>query len=407
MNLSEVPIKLRKELAIELRNHILEFWMVHAVDNTNGGFYGRVNRLNQPIQNALKSAILNSRMLWTFAAAYRLIGDSRYSSVADSAFRYCENKFWDGSHGGVYWMLDHTGVPFDTRKHNYAQAFALYGFSEYYRATGNKSALDRSVDLFSLLEKHALDRENKGYHEAFNRAWKPLSDAKLSDEKIVVKRSMNTHLHLLEAFTNLYRVWPDETLRNRLKMLIELLTGPMYDSENHHFFPFFDEEWNVVETTYSYGHDIEASWLISEAAHMIDDNSLIETTNSLAAEIAQATIHEGIDHVYGGVFYQGKNGEVVDTDKHWWVQAEAIVGLYDAYQKTGNDEFLHAAVQIWIYTKDKVKDHQYGDWFFRITQSGEPYLNEDKIGPWKCPYHTARACMEIIRRTEHILSPTG
>jgi len=406
MNSSELPVKLRKELDNELRNHILEFWMVHAIDNTNGGFYGRVNRLNQPVQNAHKSAILNSRMLWTFAAAYRLFGDSRYSSVADNAFSYCEDKFWDRSHGGVYWMLDRTGTPVDTKKHNYAQAFALYGYSEYYRATGNTSALNRSIDFFSYLEKHALDRENKGYREAFDRTWEPLSDAKLSDEKIVVKRSMNTHLHLLEAFTNLYRIWPDETLCDRLKMLIELFIGPMYDSENHHFFPFFDEQWNVVETTYSYGHDIEASWLISEAAHMVDDNDLIETTNSLAAEIAQATTHEGIDQVFGGVFYQGKSGQVIDTDKHWWVQAEAIVGLYDAYQKTGNEEFLHAAVQIWTYTKDKVKDHQYGDWFFRITQGGKPYLDEDKIGPWKCPYHTARACMEILKRTSNVLSPS-
>jgi cellobiose epimerase len=402
MKAVDVCTKLRDELDAELRNHILEFWMKHAIDRTYGGFYGRVNRFNNPVEHAHKSAILNARILWTFSAAYRMLENTRYRLIADYSYAYIEEKFWDKKYGGVYWNVDGKGIPFDSKKHSYAQAFALYGYSEYFRATGNTSALNRSIDIFSHLEKHAFDRENKGYHEAFDPNWNPLSDAKLSDEEIVVKRSMNTHLHLLEAFANLYRVWPDETLCDRLKMLIELHISPMYDSENHHFFPFFDEEWNVVETIYSYGHDIEASWLLSDAAHMVNDNDLIKSTDTLIAEIAHKMLQEGIDHVHGGVFYQGKNGQVIDTDKHWWVQAEAIVGLYDAWQKTAKDEFLYAAHEIWSYAKDKLIDRKYGEWFFRITREGHAYQNEDKVGPWKCPYHTARACMEILQRTSDI-----
>jgi len=406
MKAVDLQLKLRKELDAELRNHILEFWMAHAIDHKNGGFYGRVNRYNRPIENALKSAVLNGRILWTFAAAYRMIGDAEYRSVADDAFVYIEEKFWDKEYGGVYWLVNGTGQPYDRKKHNYAQAFALYGYSEYFRATGRQNALDRSIEIFNLMEKHCFDGDNNGYREAFYREWNLLPDAKLNDEDIVVKRSMNTHLHILEAFTHLYRIWPDKTLHDRLKMLIELFLVPMYDSKHHHLYPFFDEQWNVVDTVYSYGHDIEASWLLSEAANVMNNARLITATNKLAEEIAYSTLNEGVDKVNGGLFNSGKEGEVVDTDKQWWVQAEAIVGFFDAYQKTCNVEFLNAALQIWSYVKDKVKDHKYGDWFFMISQDGKPYLNEDKIGPWKCPYHTARACMEIMHRTEHILSPS-
>lgn len=408
MNAVDLQLQLRKELDAELRKHILEYWMTHAIDHEHGGFYGRVNRYNQPVENALKSAVLNTRILWTFAAAYRMIDNVKYRSVADDAFDYIDKRFWDKEYGGVYWLVNDTGQPYDRKKHIYSQAFALYGYSEYYRAAGYQNALERSIEIFNLMEKYCFDDENNGYHEVFNNAWNPLPDAKLNDEDIVVvKRSLNTHLHIIEAFTNLYRIWPDNILYNRLKMLIELFLGPIYDMKHHHLYQFFDEQWNVTDTVYSYGHDIEASWLLSDAATVLNDARLIAATDKLAEEIAYTTLIEGMDKVNGGLSNSGKDGEVVDTDKQWWVQAEAIVGFFDAYQKTGNEEFLNAAVQIWSFAKDKVKDHKYGDWFFKISQNGKPYLNEDKIGPWKCPYHTVRACIEVIRRTEHVLSPTG
>jgi cellobiose epimerase len=406
MKAIDLPLKLSKELDAELRDHILEYWMAHAIDRTHGGFYGRVNRLNRPVENAPKSSVLNTRILWTFSAAYRLLGDPRYRSIADHAYAYVEEKFWDHEYGGVYWMLDHTGVPIDRKKHNYAQAFALYGFSEYYRATGNQAALDCSIEIFALLEKHCLDKEMRGYREAFDHTWNPLTDARLDDEAGVVLRSMNTHLHILEAFTNLYRIWLDALLLDRQKMLTELFLGEIYDAHNHHFFTHFDEQWNVVDTAYSYGHDIEASWLLTEAAEVINDAHLITATGRLSEEIAHSVLNEGMDKINGGVFNLGRGGEVIDTDKQWWAQAEAIVGFFDAYQKTGYEDFLFAASRIWSFAKDKVIDRKHGEWFYRLSAEGKPNLNEDKIGPWKCPYHTARACMEIMHRSEKIISPS-
>jgi cellobiose epimerase len=302
--------------------------------------------------------------------------------------------------------IDRAGVPIDRKKHNYAQAFALYGYSEYYRATGDRSALDRSSEIFSLLDNYSLDTDLRGYREAFDHAWNPLRDARLNDENIIVQRSMNTQVHILEALTNLYRVWPDTTLYERIKMLIELFLGPMYDSKSHHFFTFLDEQWKVVDTTYSYGHDIEASWLLSEAAHVINDTLLITTTDRVSGETAYSVLNEGMDNVNGGLFNLGKDGAVIDTNKQWWAQAEAIVGFFDAYQKTEHMDFLDAASRIWSFAKDKVIDRKYGEWFYRLSADGKPDLSEDKIGPWKCPYHTARACMEIMHRAENVVSPS-
>ncbi len=391
---------LRKELDAELRGHILRYWSDHAVDSEHGGFIGRIDSHNRKVEFAHKGAILNTRILWTYSAVHGMFNDSHSRELAGRAYAYIERYFRDGEHGGLYWLLDHLGTPSDTKKHTYAQAFAIYGYSEYYKATAHKPALDRAVEIFNLLEHHSYDRIYSGYHEAFTRDWEPLDDARLSADNVLEKRSMNTHIHLLEAYANLYRIWPGELLRERLKTLVELFLGPIYDAKNHHFHSFFNEKWNPKSLVYSYGHDIEASWLISDAARTLGETRLVEETDRLAREIASTTLDEGVDERYGGVFYLGEGGRPVDTDKQWWAQAEAIVGFLDVYQKTSDEVYLDAALRIWSFTKEKIIDHTYGDWFYRIAWNGKPYLEEDKIGPWKCPYHTVRACLEVINRIE-------
>ncbi len=404
MKTNEVLRKLRTELEKELREHILEYWVVNAVDDKHGGFYGRVNRENQPVEHADKSSVLNSRILWTFAAAHRLFGKQHYKDTADRAYAYSDDKFWDVEQGGIYWMVDYRGIPSDSRKHMYAQAFALYGYSEYYRATSHTYTLDRAIELFNLIEKYGFDPVNNGYHESFDQAWKPLDDARLSEDNAKEMRSMNTHLHILEAYENLYRVWPDKLLHTRLKDLLELFMGPMYNSTNHYFYSFFDETWKPRSRVYSFGHDVEASWLINDAARTLGEPNLMETSERLVREVCAHVLQEGVDTVNGGVYDIGDSGTVTNSDKQWWVQAEAIVGFIDAYQKTGNSDYVDASMHIWSFIKDKVIDKKYGDWFFKISETGMPYLEEDKIGPWKCPYHSARACMEVLSRVDTILS---
>jgi cellobiose epimerase len=400
MNTSAKLTGLRDEMRTELYDHILPFWINHVIDTQGDGFYGRIAGDNVVVSDAPRSAILYTRILWTFSAVYRLLKDKIYLEVADRAYRYIEQHFWDWDYGGVYWMLGSTGGPSDTKKHTYAEAFAIYGLSEYYRATSHQTALKKAVEMYNLLEHYSLHDKTKGYYEAFTRDWTPLSDVRLSEKDVAEHHSMNTHLHLLEAYANLFKVWPNDTLRKSLTSLIELFLGPLFNRTSGHYYTFLDENWCPRSEIYSFGHDIEASWLIYDAARVLRDDTLIRKTRDAMFSIAEVTLHEGLDREFGGLFYSGVGGTLLDTDKHWWVQAEAIVGFVNAYYESPTDEFLDAAYRIWDFTRKYIIDRENGEWFFRVNRKGIPYTDEDKVGPWKCPYHNVRACLEILERTE-------
>lgn len=393
-------MSMEQELRSELEDRILPYWSTKTLDETHGGFIGRIDGENRVIPGAQKSAILNARILWTYSAAFRVLNRPELKDIADRAQRYVIDHFWDAKHGGLYWMLDHRGEVFSSKKHAYAQAFGIYGFSEHYRATGNPESLTKAIEIFHLLETHSFSEATQGYYEAFDMEWKPLEDVRLGSSDAYEKRSTNTHLHLLEAYTNLYRVWPDEKLRTQLTLLLELFLGPIYDSKNHHFIAFFGEDWSPRSDVYSYGHDIETTWLMHDAAETIADPELLFRTRHVVRDVSAFVLREGLDTEFGGLYNFGKNGVVFDTDKHWWVQAEAIIGFMNMYQISGESEYLSVANDIWDYTREYILDHEHGEWFFRVTRNGQPYAHEDKIGPWKCPYHTVRACLEVIERSQ-------
>jgi mannobiose 2-epimerase len=393
-------MSMEQELRSELEDRILPYWSTKTLDETHGGFIGRIDGENRVIPSAQKSAILNTRILWTYSAAYRVLNRPELKDMADRAQRYVIDHFWDAKHGGVYWMLDHRGEVFSSKKHAYAQAFGMYGFSEHYRATGNPESLTKAIEIFHLLETHSFSEATQGYYEAFDMKWKPLEDVRLGSSDAYEKRSTNTHLHLLEAYTNLYRVWPDEKLRTQLTFLLELFLGPIYDAKNHHFIAFFGEDWSPRSEVYSYGHDIETTWLMHDAAEALADPELLFRTRQVVRDVSAFVLREGLDTEFGGLYNFGKDGGVFDTDKHWWVQAEAIIGFMNMYQISGESEYLSVANDIWDYTREHILDHEHGEWFFRVTRNGQPYAHEDKIGPWKCPYHTVRACLEVIERSQ-------
>lgn len=390
--------QLRAEMANELQNEILPFWINNAVDHEYGGFIGRLDNTHQHYKKADKAVVLNTRLLWTFSAAYRVLNEQIYLELATRSFNYLENHFYDPDFRGFYWSADYKGSPADTKKHAYAQAFAIYAYSEFYRASGNHLALKRAVETFKALEEHGFDPENGGYSEAFDRQWNELEDARLGDGDADEKRSMNTHLHIMEAYTNLYRIWPDSRLESRLKHLVNHILEVIYDPEIHHFIGFFTGQWKAKSQTYSYGHDIEAAWLLIDAAETLGDNQLIQRTRDEARNIGRATLDEGVDRAKGGMYYIGDAGSPKDRDFHWWVQAEAIVGFLYIYELTGDDDYLNAATELWEFIQDHIRDKKHGEWFFRVSEDGFPYENEDKIGPWKCPYHNARACMVLMER---------
>ncbi|MDL2212431.1 AGE family epimerase/isomerase [Bacteroides sp. OttesenSCG-928-E20] len=384
---------LRKELHNELVGNILPYWMQNVVDRENGGFYGRIDGHEQLHPQANKGVVLNARILWTFAAAYRTEKNPQYLETAERAYNYIKEYFIDKEHGGVYWELDYTGRPVNTRKQIYAQGFALYGFTEYYRATGHPEALELSKEFFHLIEKHAYDPAHGGYIEALARDWTPLDDMRLSPRDANAPKSMNTHLHILEPYTNLLRIWQEPVVMDCQRRLIETFVKYIVDNRTKHLILFFDKEWNPDAGIISYGHDIEASWLLYEAAEVLADQALLESIKRLAVDIAEAS-YQGLQPD-GSMAYETANHHT-DTDRHWWVQAETVVGSVYAYSLTGDEKYLNVARRCWEYIKNCILDAENGEWVWSAYTNGTPNREDDKAGPWKCPYHNARMCMEII-----------
>lgn len=394
--------QLARELLSELQNHILPYWLEKTVDEKNGGFLGQIDGNDDLIYDAPKGAILNTRILWTFSASYSALKNEEYRVAADRAYHYLNEYFWDPQHGGLYWMLNADGSVLDSKKHAYAQAFGIYAFSEYYKATGNLTSLNRAIELFRMLDKHAYNSSSMAYVEAFDQKWEPLKDVRLSEIDAPEERSTNTHLHILEAYTNLQRCWKDETLTSRLHELILVFFDKIYNVEQSHYHAFFNAEWEPQTQIYSYGHDIEASWLLTDAIEVLDSKTLRARNISFLKSVAYTIVSEGWNANDGGIYNLGSHGSVLDRDRHWWAQAEAIVGFINAFQVTNDTTFLDAAVRNWDYIKARIIDHENGEWFFRVDDTGQPYTHEDKVGSWKCPYHTSRACLEINERLEKI-----
>ena len=388
---------LRIEVEHELTTGILPFWMEKMADNVQGGFYGRIDGDDKLHADAPKGAILNARILWTFSAAYRLLRKPEYLETATRAKRYIIDKFYDKDFGGVHWSLSADGEPLDTKKQVYAQGFAIYGLSEYARATGDREALDYAVKLFETVEKYSFDRTRNGYIEAFTREWKPIEDMRLSDKDENTSKTMNTHLHILEPYANLYRVWKDERLERQLRNMLDLFTGKILNKKTYHLDLFFDNDWRTDGNIISYGHDIEASWLIHEAALVLGDEALLKRIEPVITNIARAA-DEGLNPDGSMIYERFTAEDRTDRELHWWVQAENVVGHVNLYQHFGDEKALDTAVKCWQFIKDKIIDHANGEWHWSLMPDGSVNRRDDKAGFWKCPYHNGRMCMEIIER---------
>ncbi|MDX2432248.1 MAG: AGE family epimerase/isomerase [Bacteroides sp.] len=388
---------LKEELESELKNNILSWWMEHMPDQEFGGFLGHVNHDNQVVEGAGKGSVLNTRILWTYSAAYRMFPNPEYLETAKRTYNYIISHFTDKKYGGIYWELEPDGSRRSTRKQIYAIAFAIYGLSEYYMASGDEQALKYARVLFLDIEVHAFDSLRNGYTDALNRDWSPVEDLRLSEKDQNESKTMNTHLHILEAYTNLYRVWKDPSLKDALENLLRLMLDRFVDLDSKHLNLFFDDDWTLKSSLISYGHDIEATWLILEAAEVLGDEALIELCEKLAVDMARENFN-GLDEDGGLIYEYFPEENRVDSDKHWWPQAEALVGYYNAYQLSGDEEFLKKALGSWTFIKEKIVDREYGEWNWATNKEGLALRAKEKAGFWKCSYHNSRACMEIIRR---------
>ena len=417
---------LRQEMRDVLENNILRFWLDKMQDTENGGFYGRMDGHMLLYPEAEKGAILNARILWSFSAAYRVLGNQEYLDAATRAKDYIIEHFVDKEYGGVYWSVDYKGTPLDTKKQFYAIGFAIYGLTEYVRATGDREVLDYALELYECIEEHALDHEHNGYIEACTREWGEIADMRLSEFDANYPKSQNTHLHIIEPYTNLLRclkdlhaqescdyvpvlgsvlpvgisVPPELLLRveGSLRNLIDIFTDKILNPETHHLDLFFEMDWTRgVGHLESYGHDIECSWLMHEAALVLDDKQVLEKVEPIVQMVAKAS-EKGIRPDGAMIHEANLNTGHADDDLHWWVQAENVVGWLSIYQYFGDEEALQKANTCWEYIKQHLIDYDNGEWFWSRRKDGTLNMDDDHAGFWKCPYHNSRMCLEVIER---------
>ena len=396
-------VNLRASAQAMLETNILPFWQERMVDYQQGGFYGRIDGYNVLHPDAEKGAVLNARILWTFSAAARVLNNTPYRILAARAYDYLMQRFMDREQGGVYWSLNADGTPLDTKKQTYAIAFAIYGLAEYVRLTNNQEALNAAIRLFEDLEAHAYKFENErmskcknGYVEALTRDWQPIADMRLSEKDENGVFTMNTHLHVLEAYTNLYRVLKNvqrddvqgtkERVERQLRTLIDIFATRIFDPATGHLMLFFDESWQPSNTHTSPGHDIEAAWLLHEALEVFGDEELLNQTLPVIHSLAQAAEEDIMD------------------EKEWWCYAEAVVGYLDQWKLYQDEKPIESNINLELaeaafhYIQTHLMDRENGEWFWTILPDGTPDRTHDKAGFWKCPYHNSRMCIEIIER---------
>ena len=390
---------LKADFEKELKN-VLSFWATKAIDPKTGQFYGEIDHYGTPEPDAHKGIIMYSRIMWTFAAACRFYKNNDYKPFADKARSFIETHFLDKKNGGVYWETDCNGAVVVNKKQVYAEAFTIYAYAEYFLAFNDNSALDFAMKLFDKLETICYDKQNGGYFEAFSETWDKLDDVRLSDKDLNEPKGMNTNLHVLEAYTTLYEATKDSRVGKALKDEILLYLNTIVD-KNNHVTIFFSEDWQPKTTEISYGHDIESTWLIWEAAELLNDKTLLDEIRPKILAMVDTFIAEGFDTETNSTWYEyfPKTGKK-DSDRHWWVQIEAVEGLANAFDMTGNENYRQLALKQWRYISEKLIDRVHGEWFWRIDDDGYPVDSEPKMGMWKCPYHNGRGLMHMIREME-------
>lgn len=386
--------KMREEIQNHLVKDIIPFWK-NLRDDENGGYYGWVGYDLKVDKKAVKGCILNSRILWFFSNAYTALKDESLLKEADHAFAFLKERCADRENGGIFWSIRYDGTPEDTTKHTYNQAFAIYALSSYYEASGKQEALDMAKELFHIIETKCTDEI--GYKEAFDKAFHEIENDKLSENGVIAAKTMNTLLHVFEAYTELYRVAKLPEVGERLHWIMETFAHKVYNPELHRQEVFFDENMKSIIDLHSYGHDIETAWLIDRGVEVLGDPAMEALLSPITKDLTAQIYKVAFDgHSLANECERG----VVNTHRIWWVQAETVIGFLNGYQKDpSRKEYLRAAESEWQFIKDHVIDKRAGsEWYWEVDEDGNPYPNRPIVEPWKCPYHNGRMCMEVMKR---------
>lgn len=391
-------LAMQKEIKTELTEGIIPFWK-KLRDDTYGGYYGYLSYDLKLEKEAEKGCILNSRITWFFANAYTLLQDESLLEEARHGYEFLKEHCLDQENGGIYWSLNYDGTPKDTTKHTYNQAFCIYALSSYYEASGEKEALDLALQLFSLIEEKCTDEI--GYLEAFTRDFKPESNEKLSENGVMAEKTMNTLLHVFEAYTELYRVSKNEKVKQCLEWILEIFTQKVYNPKLHRQEVFFDKNYQTILDLYSYGHDIETAWLLDRGVEVLGEELYRKRIHPITKDLTKQIYKIAFD---GRSLANECDRGVVNENRVWWVQAEALIGFLNGYQKEPEQkEYLDAAFAEWEFIKQYVKDKREGsEWYWMVQRNGKPIEGEPIVEPWKCPYHNGRMCIEVIRRVEQM-----
>lgn len=385
---------LHEELSEHLKNDLIPFWK-NLRDNTYGGYYGWLGSDLVLDKKAEKGCILNSRILWFFSNAYLLLRDESLLKEASHAFCFMKEHCIDREYGGVYWSLNYDRTVKDSTKHTYNQAFAIYALSSYYDASGDETALTLAETLQEIIEKKCTDEI--GYLEAFTRDFKPADNEKLSENGVIAEKTMNTLLHVFEAYTEYYRVTNDTFTGKRLRFILDMIADKIYNPEKRRQEVFFDRNLNSILDLHSYGHDIETSWLVDRGCEILNDETYTKKMHPITAALTEEVYKRA--YVKHSLMNECENG-IDNKMRIWWVQAETVVGFANAYQREPQKrEYLQAAYDTWGFIKQFMLDNRNGsEWFWQVDENGTPDLTKPIVEPWKCPYHNGRMCMEIIKR---------
>ncbi len=382
----------------EIRKHltdcIIPFWK-RLRDDVHGGYYGYMDYDLKVDRQAVKGCILNSRIIWFFANACLTLGNKSLLEEARHGYEFMKEYCVDREKGGVYWSVAYDGVPEDTTKHTYNQAFSIYALSSYYDASGDQEALDTAFELFHIIEERCMDEI--GYKEAFDRNFREIENDKLSENGVIAQKTMNTLLHVFEAYTELYRVSGDGKVKERLRWILDTFADKVYNPKLHRQEVFFDREMNSILDLHSYGHDIETAWLIRRGTDIIGEKVYEEKMLPIILDLTREVYEKAFDgHSLANECEKG----AVDQTRVWWVQAEAIVGFLNACALSPeHTEYLEAAKAEWIFIKEHLVDQREGsEWFWDVNSKGEAVSGKPIVEPWKCPYHNGRMCFEVIRR---------
>ena len=383
--------KFLQEVRENLTSCILPYWL--KLKDPRGGFYGEVASDGTILYDAPRGVILNARIIWSFAAAYQALPETPYLVAAVHARDYFLEHFCDHKYGGVYWSVDAAGERLDTKKQLYAQGFAIYGLSELYKVTGDDEVLKNAINLYRVVETYFADKENGGYIEALARDFSPLEDMSLSAHDINADKTMNSHLHVLEAYANLYQVWPDEELKEAVQKLLDLV-GTRIMGADGHLQLYFRKDWSVMPGGVSYGHDIETSWLALECADALKDIDVVNRVRPWALSMGKAG-NEGL-MPDGSMRYEKLLDGKYDDSRQWWVQAETVVGNLWLWKYHADPQGADRALAAWNYIRENLVDEKDGEWWWAVLEDGSRDLSQPKVGFWKCPYHNTRMCLQVL-----------